>query len=474
MTEPRSSRRADTHATAPGRRSGGSRRIDLLVTLAVALPVVSALALAAIGGGSGSPAADIPPVSTGLTSATLVCPAALHPHPEPVLVARAPAVAGGAVRLSRPGAHGQLVSHGTVAATSARSGQVRSSGASVLSATGASAPGLVAGRREPEAAASCQAPAYDEWYVGVGASAVNDSVLTLVNPDGGQAIVDVQLFGPQGPVSADALRGMVVPGHRAVDVDLARKAPSRLTLTAHVLVSRGRVGVSVEHRFDRLGRARVVSDYLPALDEPSTGGMLLGATVTGQSLMLTNPGTEPATATVRVLSGESVFTPTGTKPVVVPPQSLVRMPVDTLVPASARSGMLGVVVQSDQPLLATSRGMVGGDLGVVGMSPTITGPTAAIVPDGPTRLLIAGADRTGVVNVTIRNAKGRVLAHRSVPVTAQAGRSVVLPTGAAVVSLDPRNTSVVASLATSGRKGASVVAIRDTVLTASVPAVVPN
>ncbi|HJQ05916.1 MAG TPA: DUF5719 family protein [Nocardioides sp.] len=474
MTEPRSTRRADTHASAPGRRSGGGRRIDLLVGLAVALPAVVSIALAAVGGGSSTSAGSLPPVSTGLTSATLVCPAALHKHPAPVVVARAPEVAGGAVQVSRAGSGGSLAPGGTVTATADHNGRIAGGGASVITASGTAAPGLVAGRREPEASAACLTPAYDEWYVGLGASAVNDSVLTLVNPDGGQAVVDVELIGQQGPTSATALRGMVVPGHRSVSIDLGKRAPSQLSLAAHVMVSRGRVGVSVEHRYDRLGGAAVVSDYLPALDESSTDGLLLGATVEGQTLMLVNPGEEPANATIRVLNGESVFTPVGTKPVVVPPQSLVRVPLPNVVPTSAVNGMLGLVVQSDQPLLATSRGIVSSDLNVVGMSPTVTGPTAAIVPDGPSRLVIAGAQRTGVVNLTFRNAAGRVLAQKAVPVTAQAGVSVVLPSSAAVVTLDPRNTAVSASIVTTGRKGSSVVPVRDTVRTASVPAVLPN
>ncbi|HWU20170.1 MAG TPA: DUF5719 family protein, partial [Nocardioides sp.] len=325
-----------------------------------------------------------------------------------------------------------------------------------------------------DAAAACLTPAYDEWYVGLGASAVNDSILTLVNPDGGQAVVDIDLLGPHGPAAASALSGMVVPGHRAVTIDLGKKSPSRLTLAAHVLVSRGRVGVSVEHRYNRLGGAAVVSDRVPEIDEPSTDGLLLGTTVTGQSLMLANPGDEPAAATIRVVNRESVFTPTGTKPVVVPAQSLVRVPLETVVPKSALSGMLGLVVQSDQPLFATSRGIVAHDLSVVGMSPMVTGPTAALVPDGPTRLLLAGASRTGVVNLTVRSATGRTLTRKSVSLTAQAGASVVLPQGAAIITLDPRNTSVAASLVTSSRHGGSVVPIRDTVVTASVPAVVPD
>jgi hypothetical protein len=288
-------------------------------------------------------------------------------------------------------------------------------------------------------------------------------------------VVDTQLIGPHGPVVADRLRGMVVPGHGVLTVDLARTIPTRLTLAAHVQVSRGRVGVAVEHRYDRLGGAPVVSDYLPAIDGPSTEEVLLGATAAGQSITLANPGDNQARATIRVLDDASVFTPTGTKPVTVPPQSVVRVPLSKEVPGSAAKGMLGVVVESDQPLLASSRGMSGGDLGVVGASPTITGPTAAVVPDGATRLLLAGATRTGVVNLTVSDAKGHVLVgSKAVEIGADRGTSVTLPKGAAVVTLDPRNTSVSASLVTVARKALSVVPIRNTVFTTEVPAVHPR
>lgn len=477
MSEPRSSRRADRNAAAPGRRAGdpGRRRVDVVVALAIALPALSAIGLALAGEHKEQVAGSLPPVSTGLTSATLTCPPALDKHAQHLLVARAPQAVGGQVTVRKADAAGRLSAGTSISVPTSKAASLDSARASVLDATGDSAPGLVAGRREPAAAASCGTPSYDEWYVGLGASATNDSVLTLTNPDAGQAVVDTELIGPRGPVAADRLRGMVVPGHGVLTVDLAKTIPTRLTLAAHVLVSRGRVGVAVAHRYDRLGSAPVVTDYLPAIDGASTEELLLGATVDGQSVSLANPGDNQARATIRVLDAQSVFTPTGTQPITVPPQSVVRVPLSKEVPGSAAKGMLGVVVESDQPLLASSRGMTGGDLGVVGTSPTITGPTAAIVPDGATRLVIAGATRTGVVNLTVSDAKGKVLiGSRSVAIGADRGTSVTLPKGAAVVTLDPRNTPVSASLVTLARRAISVVPIRNTVFTTEVPAVHPH
>ena len=153
----------------------------------------------------------------------------------------------------------------------------------------------------------------------------------------------------------------------------------------------------------------------------------------------------------------------------------MRVSLGSVVPTSALKGMLGVVVESDQPLVAGARGMGEGDLGIVGASPTVTGPTAAIVPDGPSRLLLADAVRAGVVNLTVTDAEGKVLvAHKAVAITAQRGVAVTLPKGAAVVTIDPRNTSVAASLVSTAKKAVSVVPVRDTVMRAEVPAVHPH
>lgn len=478
MSEPRSSRRADRNAAAPGRRAGdGSRRVDVVVALAVALPCVVALALAAVGDPR-TPAPDtLPPISSSMTFATLACPPPVGKRAEPVVVARSPRTAGGPVHVQQPGGQGRLVDHqpAHVTAGPGRPATVSAADPLLLSATGTSAPGLVAGRREPEAAVACTPPAYDEWYVGLGASATNDAILTLSNPDPGRAVVDITLIGLSGPVPADPLRGLVVPGQSSMTVDLGRLAPNRATFAAHVVVSRGRVGISVRHRYDRLGGAPVVTDFVPPQTSADTDSLLLGASVEGRSLYLANPGDADASATLRVLDKESVFTPTGTKPVTVPAQSVVRVDLGKALPASAAKGMLGLLVESDYPLLATTRGMNAGDLAVVGASPTITGATAAIVPDGATTLILGGASHSGTVQVSVTDVHGKVLgkAH-TLEVASQRGSTLVLPKGAAVITLDPHGLSLSASLLTTARNATSIVPIRDTVVHAEVPAVHPR
>ncbi|GAB2983383.1 DUF5719 family protein [Nocardioides montaniterrae] len=474
---PRFSRRASHNAAAPGRRAeDGGRRVDLLVALAVGLPAVVALGVAAVGDRHTEPGGSLPPVSSNLTSATMACPPPAAHHAGPILVARAPKVAGGTVQIQADGRHGKLGRNvpAQVDAGSSRPRSFPAGTATILTASGDAAPGLVAGRRDASAAPACTPPSYDEWYVGLGASASNDSVITLSNPDGGQAVVDIELIGMQGPIEAESLRGMVVPGHTVLTVDLAHQSPTRATFAAHVVVSRGRAGISVQHRYDRLGGAPVLTDVVPPQLTASTSNLLLGASVGDRALYLANPGDSQAEATVRVLNNDSVFTPTGSQPVDVPPQTVVRVPLDKAVPKSAVKGMLGLVVESDLPLLGTTRG-VAGDLSVVGASPTITAPTAAIVPDAPTRLLLGGALRAGTIHVSVLDARGKVLlADKAISISAGRGAALTLPKKAAVVTIDPRNTSIAASLAVAEAKARTVVPVRDTTVHAEVPAVHPR
>ena len=85
-----------------GRRAQSSRRrVDLLVGMALLLPVVVAAGLAVIGDESDPALGTMPPVETELGAATLVCPPALSDaegvEQGDVLALRVPGVAGGSV-----------------------------------------------------------------------------------------------------------------------------------------------------------------------------------------------------------------------------------------------------------------------------------------------------------------------------------------------------------------------------------------
>ena len=81
------------------------------------------------------------------------------------------------------------------------------------------------------------APQPDYWFTGVGAASIHSSELELVNPDAGAAIADVEIYGENGILRIDAVRGLTVPGGTATAIDLAETAPDRSELTVHVTVT---------------------------------------------------------------------------------------------------------------------------------------------------------------------------------------------------------------------------------------------
>ena len=145
-------------------------------------------------------------------------------------------------------------------------------------------------------------------------------MLELVNPDPGPAVADITLIGPRGPVDAPSLRGITVPGGRSLRLDLAREIPMRGELAAHVVVSRGRLGVYAADSFDELGRGEAGVDWLAA-QQPGEDLLLLGLPAgTGtRALVLANDGDDEVRAVVRVVTKDSAFRPQGLDDVRVPP-----------------------------------------------------------------------------------------------------------------------------------------------------------
>ncbi|WP_141012741.1 DUF5719 family protein [Nocardioides sambongensis] len=395
-----------------------------------------------------------------------------------VVALRAPGSAGGDVAV-RTGDR-RLTDAGTRSVGDTPVTIPDSAGSVVLDATGESAPGLVAGRREALAAPTCRALSYDEWYLGLGASARNASVITLVNPDDTPAVVDITLTGPNGPVEEDALRDVPVRAGGTVRLDLAEIAPRRSEVAAHVAVTRGRVSASVAHQWDPLGAGRVTVESLPAQAAPATEGLLLGVDPDAEQgwLHLANPGDDEARVSVRVLTEEAVFAPSSAEDVVVPPLSSLRVPLRSLVDAEAADGMLGLVVESSSPVVSSAHGLVDDDLVAVGAAELLTDPSAVVVPEGEARLYLGGATGTGVVRVTAFDSDGEeLLDDERVEIAADRAAVLDLPDGTAALTLATRNAEVAATVRvdTAGSTpGATYVPVQPTVLESEVPVVLPR
>lgn len=481
MTEKSGGRRAH-RTTEQGRRVGlRARRVDILVVLGLILPTVATVALAILGDEPTRPQAPFPPAQSDLSAATVVCAQAVPSERTggDLVTLRSPGVRGGPVAVRTIGSDGRLGDPTDIDVSSDRPVLLpRTSAGVVLDAEGSAAPGLVAGRRAAAATQGCREPGYDEWFLGGGASARNASLLEFVNPDPGQAVVDVTLLGKHGQLDEPGLRDIPIPGNSAVTIDLAKEAPRRLALAIRVSVTRGRVATAVRQTSDPLGRGTATTDFLPAQSSPATDQLLLGAERFGPSdtVFLANPGDDEARAAFRVLTEEAAFMPEGIEDVVVPPHSLTRVRLGSIVDKRSAKGMVGLEISASGPIVATLRGLAGSDLVAVGAAPGLPDPTAVVVPVGRARLLISGAQRSGTVHITGYTEDGTVvLDDKTVRVSPDRTSVVSLAPQVVALTVEARNATVSAAISSRDRRsGVSVVPVVPSDLRAEIPTLTPR
>ena len=458
-------------STTPGRRSSSSRvRLDTTTVLAVLLPLLTlgSLLLVRAGGPADEQHA---PTRTTLKSASLVCPSALPGAPSAYL------------STVSDGARGEVEVRADADRSTARlaEGKVTTvrPGAGPVAVTGEDdlAPGLVGARfgGGELAAVACQPTSPGEWFTGVGAAARHDSVLELVNPDAGPAVADVTVYSGSGPVDVPRLRGVSVPGHSSVRLDVGEVAPRRGELALQVVTSRGRLAASMLDSSDELGRGQSSQEWLPAQQEPTTDNLLLGlgAGPGGRLLALANGGDDEVRAQVKFVSEDSVFTPEGVDEIRVPPQGVARLSLSTALQTAIADGVVGVEVTSTGPVTATLRTFAGGDLShAVGGTPIRSG-ASAIVPSGAKRVVLAGARAVGAVTVVSRSASGEELDRTRADLRPGRGTVVTVPPRATLVTVDPENTSVTGSVVVTGA-GTAVVPLADPIVSGLVPDVRPG
>lgn len=440
-------------------RGGRSWRPDLVTVLAVVVPVATVAALGVVRA-STAPAVQLPPTQVPLTRADLVCPAAS----DGTLLLGSSGTASGSVRISGLGTgSGPGTSRAAVRppAVSEVTGATAGDGAVVVSASGALAPGLAGTRTGSRLSATgCATPRPETWFAGLGARAGHDTVLELDNPDTGAAVVDIDLYAPRGPVPTPGLLGIRVPGRTSMAIDLGQAAPRRRDLGAHVVVSRGRVAVTATDRVGGLGAGEGDSEWLPGQAAPQAENTLVGL-LPGQgsrTLSVLNPGTEEARVSVKVISPESVFTPSGVDELALAPGATARVTLDEVLSKAAEQGAVGLQVSGSRPVVTSLASRTDQDVTVTAPAARITDEGIALVPRGSTRVQLAGATTSGLAVVVARDADGAVLRRQRVELAADRGWSLRVPDGTASVTVTAEHTGVVAA-ATVERGGGAVVPV---------------
>ncbi|MFJ3925388.1 DUF5719 family protein [Streptomyces sp. NPDC090022] len=160
---------------------------------------------------------------------------------------------------------------------------------------------------------TCTAPATDFWFPAASTANGRRDYVHLTNADDTPAVVDVQLFGPDGAVKSDTGPGagenIKVGPKSSVAVLLSTLAPGQIAdLTARVTTRSGRVGASVQSTEDAVG-----ADWLPASADPAPSLVLPGipADATSVRLVAYVPGEDDADLTVRLAGPGGPISPAG-------------------------------------------------------------------------------------------------------------------------------------------------------------------
>ncbi|MGP3967093.1 DUF5719 family protein [Streptomyces sp. 6N223] len=175
---------------------------------------------------------------------------------------------------------------------------------------------------------ACQTPDTGFWFAGASTAATRHDYVHVTNPDEAATVVDVELYGPDGRLEAEAGEGITVPGGSSVPVLLSTLTDEEVDdLAVEVTARTGRIGAQIEAVDDALG-----ADWLPPAD-PADGPVVLPgipADARNAQLVAYAPGEEDITFDVRLAGPAGVITPAGHETVTVLAGSLTTVDLGPL------------------------------------------------------------------------------------------------------------------------------------------------
>lgn len=319
----------------------------------------------------------------------------------------------------------------------------------------------------------CPEPRARWWFVGAGAATVtHDTVLTVVNPRPGLAVLDVEVFGPDGPVAAPGLRGLTVEPGATRQIDLARVAPAVGELAVSVIATRGLVAISAADRFAPAVVGKEVREWLPAQTPPDTAVTLAGLPAKPEraTLIVVNPRRVEAIVSIEVIGESGTFAPTEEPTLTVPPASTLAVPVRSVFDGTP----LAVRLTSETPVTGVVRTVTGGDVAfATGVSP-VRGTTALAVPTGAGQLVLSSLGRETSVAVSVFDSQGTELIDRRVPVAEATSVGVRLPAKSRYVRLVADSPAAVAGFAVQSAAGVATGGVLPSIRSVLLPVVRPG
>ena len=318
----------------------------------------------------------------------------------------------------------------------------------------------------------CPEPRARWWFVAAGAATVShDTVLTITNPRAGQAVLDIDVYGSEGPVEGPGLHGITIAAGATQVIDLAKSAPAVGDLAVNVVAKRGLVSVSAADRFAPGFVGKAVQEWLPGQSLPATSVTMTGLPVKPDraALVVANPRQVEAVVTVELIGATGTFAPTENQTLTVPPDSVASVSIE-----SAFNGEpLAVRVSSEQPVTAAVRTVTGGDVAfATGVRP-VRGTTAFAVPSGTADLVLSSVGPKSSVTVTAFGPSGKQLSDGAVTVPKASSVASRLPDGTRYVRLVATGPDAVAGFTVSDPAGVATGGVLPAIRSVLLPVVRP-
>lgn len=273
----------------------------------------------------------------------------------------------------------------------------------VLDGVGAAAAGLFGYRvdRTPAttALARCVAPRGSWWFAGAGAGLDHGSDLVLTNVDPGPAVVDVRVYGPDGPVDAVGTRGIPIAPGETRTIAMTDVAPQTEELLVEVAADRGRVSAALVDRYAAEAGDDPGLEWLPGTDRPSRLVRLAGAPARARTrtLLVGNPSDRQALVQVRLAGAGGTFSPQGLAEVSVAPGSVASVDLTGVLPTGEP---VAVVVAARVPVVATLRSVGPRDTAYAGAVDALTAPAAVpVLPGAGASVQLTAGGRAAVARV---------------------------------------------------------------------------
>lgn len=215
------------------------------------------------------------------------------------------------------------------------------------------------------AAVACGEASAESWLVAGSTTVGRTSFVSLANGGDVAAVVDLSLYGDQGPIASPGAKNLDVPARSTRIVSLAGLAPDQADPVVHVVASVGSVTATVQQSVVR-GLEPGGVEVVGATAQPSTSQTVPGVQISGTSaiaekladpdysdltsvLRLLAPGDQPASVTLRIAEqkdgGAQTEYQVGLTPGIVTEFPLQDVP----------DGTYTVTADSDQPIVMGAR-----------------------------------------------------------------------------------------------------------------------